>query len=872
MHVDQTVTQGLNVLQSILPWLIVLLGSVTAAGVVSVVVLNILDRRRQLRKKYVHIELTPPAQTDKSPEANQRLFAVLHGLEDSRTPLEKLLRRKVALSFEVVSTREQGIRYIVRVAEDEAAILEETINAHSPDAKLRRVDDFLPNTLDYRRARIIEVKQTGHFAYPLHTQFTHLEHDPMAYLTGAMTKLAPGELMSLQIVLSPVKSRAASALSRRLIHNEELLYKLGKRQMPIIGIIFNIFNNVTFALLDGIGEMVSGVPNHHNSAEQTHHNQVAAKLKPARVLSPLEQKLAESVQEKLNQPLFRANIRALVLVDGKEDEKRRAKSVRDWLTSFNVPKYQALRVRFSFPASLRGRYRRFTFQNRLPAIFGRGACLLSTAEVADLYHFPNNATTKTENIVKSLSKTLPAPLSLKRGTPLDVVLGRNHHHGTVTDVGLTADERERHMFVVGGTGNGKTTLLKYAIVQDIKIGKGVAVLDPHGDLAQELLALIPEERINDVIYFNPADLAYPIGMNLLEVPEGLTGDQLLEAQDFIAEMVVSIMRKTFSDDGSGGHRIEYVLRNAVLTALTVKDATIFTVYDLLTDKDFRKPIVKKLEQKWLRNFWNHEFGKAGDYQQVKMMSGVTSKIGRYHASVSAERALEQPKSTINFGEVLDGKILICNLAKGSIGEDTSEVLGISVLAQLQLASYRRINQKRAQRQPFYAYVDEFQNFATVSFVEMLSEARKYKLFLIMAEQTTAQQDDENMVNTLLTNAGTIVCFKSNSLADEKQMLHLFNGKVDPGEISNLPAYNFYAKLSGGTDPQDPVSGMTIVLDEQGDEEIAEAVIAASRKNYAKKYVAKTKKDTEKKAAESSEPVPENNEDDNSEQLLSGSEA
>lgn len=152
----------------------------------------------------------------------------------------------------------------------------------------------------------------------------------------------------------------------------------------------------------------------------------------------------------------------------------------------------------------------------------------------------------------------------------------------------------------------------------------------------------------------------------------------------------------------------------------------------------------------------------------------------------------------------------------------------------------RGGQQRTERRPFYAYVDEFQNFATVSFVEMLSEARKYKLFLTMAEQTTSQQGNQKMVNTILTNAGTIICFKSNSLADEQQLLHLFNGQVDPGEIANLPAYNFYAKLSGGLDPQEPISGMTIVVKESGDEKVAEAVIAASRANYAKRHVAKEK--------------------------------
>jgi hypothetical protein len=216
---------------------------------------------------------------------------------------------------------------------------------------------------------------------------------------------------------------------------------------------------------------------------------------------------------------------------------------------------------------------------------------------------------------------------------------------------------------------------------------------------------------------------------------------------------------------------------------------------------------------------------------------VTAKIGRYHASVSAERIMSQAKSTIDFDEILDGKILICNLAKGLIGEDTSEVLGISILAKLQLASFRRIKQKRADRRPFYTYVDEFQNFATTSFVEMLSEARKYKLFITMAEQTVAQQEDQKMVDKIFANAGTIITFKTNSPSDEKQLLPLFERYLLPGDIANLPAYNFYAKLSGGLNPQEPLSGMTVVADDPSDDDIEDAVIAASRANYAKEYVA-----------------------------------
>jgi hypothetical protein len=323
-------------------------------------------------------------------------------------------------------------------------------------------------------------------------------------------------------------------------------------------------------------------------------------------------------------------------------------------------------------------------------------------------------------------------------------------------------------------------------------------------------------------------------LNLLELPEGLSGDELLDAKDFITEAVISVMRKVFSEDDSGGHRIEYVLRNTVQTALTLPEATLFTVFDLLTDTKYRKKATKTLKDQKLRNFWVNEFGKAGDFQRVKMAGGVTAKIGRFQFSASAERIMSQPKSTINFEEILDGKILICNFAKGLIGEDTSELFGISILAKLQLAAYRRVKTKQADRKPFYLYVDEFQNFATMSFVQMLSEARKYKVFLTMAEQSTSQQEDLRMVNTILANVGTVVCFRSGNPADERLLLPLFSPYVQEGEIANLPTYNFYARISAILS-QEPVSGQTIVLEDKGSESIAQQVVVASRANYTKEY-------------------------------------
>lgn len=293
-------------------------------------------------------------------------------------------------------------------------------------------------------------------------------------------------------------------------------------------------------------------------------------------------------------------------------------------------------------------------------------------------------------------------------------MGVNKHHNSETLIGLTDQERERHQYVIGGTGSGKTTMLQYQIVQDIKNGKGVAVIDPHGDMAETLLRHTPPERIKDVIYFNPDDLAYPIGLNLLELDEKLSDDDLLREKDLITETVVSIFRKIFSDDDSGGHRIEYMLRNVVQTALTQKHATLFTVYNLINDPTYRKSVVKTLDDENLKHFWRNEFGKAGGMQQVKMAAGITSKIGRFLFSASAKRILEQEKSTIDFDDIINSKkILICNFSKGLLGEDTSELLGIMVIAKFQLASLRRVRIDQSDRTPYYLYVDEFQNLSLI---------------------------------------------------------------------------------------------------------------------------------------------------------------
>jgi len=793
----------------------------------------VLQWRRALHRKTAFLELTPPAHTARSARSTQELFTIVHGFRAARSFTDKLLHREVVLSFEMFSSRERGIRYLVQVSEDLRASLFQAITSYLPGIKVVETEPVLSEQPAYA----MEFKQTEHYAFPLSVHLALDQHDPVAYLTGMMTKLAPDEQIHLQLVVTPVRLREASILARRVLGNEDLLSSLSGRRLPFVQRAASLVSRAGFGAADLLGEV------YHGSARQSHNNsysssrsqyenlQISKRQRPSRTLSAFELEIMEQMHQKLNQPLFRVSLRVLVTAKSPQAAREKLSAIKSSLQSYSSPPYQTLASRVSVSAL--DKRRLYAFKHRLPALFSRHSMVLSASEIASLYHFPIGDNSRTDNLVTSLSRTLAAPISLKQNKQLDVLLGQNEHNGVATPIGLTREERERHIYIIGGTGNGKTTMLQYAIVQDMRNGKGVAIIDPHGDMAEMMLRYVPPERVKDVVYFNPDDIGYPIGLNLLELTEGLSGDDLLREKDLITESVVSVFRKIFSEEDTGGHRIEYVLRNTIQTALTIEGATLFTVYDLLNDSDYRKEILKTLEDKNLKNFWKNELGKAGDMQKVKMSAGITAKIGRFLFSASAKRILEQPKSTIDFDDIINsGKILICNFSKGLIGEDTSELFGITVLAKLQLASLRRARLRQQERGAFHLYVDEFQNFATPSFVQMLSESRKYKLFITMAEQSTSQQKDQKMVDVILANVGTVICFRTGNPQDERLLLPLFSPYVEQGEISNLSAFNFYAKLAA-VNAQEPLSGKTVLLPQDGSEEIAKAVIDRSREAFAK---------------------------------------
>ncbi len=805
---------------------------------VALIAYKIIQIYLVVKDTYVYLSLVPPQNSAQSSSATSQLFSIIHDLGKRKSLLHKLIGYKTQISLETYSSKELGIRYLLRVPQSKAETLKHIMITYAPNIKMEISDDYMCFRTN-RYEKVIPINLTGDNLLPLNNINNPEIHDPVAYITGMMTKLLPSELLSFQIVLSPVTINRAKDLKQRILHNEDILVKLNSTQFPVIFVplqlILNLLVKVIKAIFDFIFESVSEL--RHGYVYQNNDFRLAPELLKTKTYNLFEQRVISSISEKLDSPLFEASIRFYISSNTKRRLHERTQGFLASLSTFTLPGYQSLKAINSITLNLFQSLFRFEFVHRLLPIhpFIKRS-VLSSNEISSLFHFP--FINKTEDLVTSLSGELPAPLSLKQTRDLDVVFAQNSYGGKTTQIGLTKDERKTHMFVLGRTGSGKTTLLYTMARHDIEQGNGLAFIDPHGDVSEELIATIPLERKHDFVYLNPYDISYPVGINLLELTLGLNDDQSQLEKELVTESVISLFKKIFTkDENTDSHRIEYILRNTIYTAFTVPDRTIFTIYELLNNPSYRKQITKELTDDNLRNFWKHEFGKAGSYQVVKMAAGVTAKIGRFLFSPIAKRILEQPKSTINFDDVLNGKILICNLSQGKLGEDTAKLLGTTILTKIQQAAMKRAFISQKDRKQFHLYVDEFQNFATTAFTKILSEGRKYGLDVIMAEQSVSQQDDPAITNVTLSNVTTVVCFRTGNPKDEELMLAQFAPTVKPGDISNLPPYHFYIHISAGQ-PQLPFSGQTIIKPKSANAYQVSQLIQASRDRYATFYASK----------------------------------
>jgi hypothetical protein len=545
--------------------------------------------------------------------------------------------------------------------------------------------------------------------------------------------------------------------------------------------------------------------------------------------------------DKLSHTLVTAAIRVGVSSGNRRGSRSRLREIVASLKMLNYPRVQELVDRPSFTFGLE----RLAFTRR--RLWPSSPLLLSTHELAQLFHPSSMGIGLTEDVAHNRNLLVPSPLIMKRQR--GVVIGQSITTPS-QDIVLTPEDRSRHVYILGQTGSGKSTILYHMAASDIAAGNGVAVIDPHGDLIDDLLSSIvsrsststqPVDLNHRIILIDPSDLRYPVGINLLEVSSDLTDpDEILAEREMVCEGVISVFKRVFGqEEDTNAHRIEYILRNVIHTAFVVEGATIFTLYQLLNDTPYRKRVLPLLTDPNLLLFWKNEFSKSGDWQQVKMVSGVTAKIGRFLFSPTVKRILEQPRSTIDFDLILrEGKVLLCNLSEGKMGEDNSHLMGSVIITKLHLAALRRARLARSERLPFNLYVDEFQHFATSYFTRLLSGGRKFGLRLTLAQQSTAQIKDQHMLQVILANTGTVIAFRTASTFDAQLLLPLFQPLVTHEDLVNLPRHNFYIKL-GATDPEQAFSGRTISIPAQVLGDQVELIREASRRHFAKAYVSPT---------------------------------
>ncbi len=813
-------------------------------------------------KEKTFLELTFPADTSKSAYATEQLYKTIHTVAQRS---EGFFSTRKTFSLEIVSSRNDGIRYIIGVPTADADVTRRTLMSYLPGLAISEIPDYLKNIqlIDSTVATtakedgnsrsptaakslgFIEFTLSDDFVLPLENQKALGTHDSIAFLAGNMTKLEKGELVAFQIVTSPTLSGNVKNHMQKVKNTiyqgkplTPVLFKKGILPFPLPPILLFILSPILWVIVSLFKLMVH-LPHlvlDPNGPHAKSFFDSSSKIELQTILNPYEQELGAVVKEKLSQHLFETSIRLFIMTNSKEEFDARQTGLISSFSQF-TSQYQLLAQRkmTSLPF-LSDR----TFEKRLKDFYERrlsdNNLILSSSEISDLYHFPNMDITKIEGLVKSKSTELPAPRSMKRDdADLDVIVGKNTYGGEQTPVGLRKKDHRQHTYIVGKTGMGKSTIIEGMALQDIQSGKGVCVIDPHGDMVEHLLSLIPKERQKDVIYLNPFDKQFPTGLNILN--PGTNYEDIEEQHRRTAGTVMSIFMK-ITPEKHWGQRMEHILRNAILTTLQIGSGSahtpyisLLTIQKLLTDDIYRKSVTRSLSDPILKQFWEKEFKLFRKGQQGDIVAPLTNKIGEFITDPLSRYILLQKDSTINISEIMDeGEILLVNLSKGNLGEERSAFFGTIIISLIQLATYARAQIPEHKRRDFFVYIDEFQNFATPHFMELFSEARKYHVFFTPSHQNIAQIDDPKVSKVIKGNSGNYITLKG-SPEDEEVLLPIFSREVEKGQIVNLAPYHFFMKITND-ESEDAFTGVTIPVEGNGNSKTKKAIIKYSRNHYA----------------------------------------
>ena len=583
--------------------------------------------------------------------------------------------------------------------------------------------------------------------------------------------------------------------------------------------------SVLAKMTEGEGATIQILITPAHSAFKKHGRAYLAKTKklesnPETAKYSSDAKELEGIENKIGKPGFNTVIRIVVSSTSKESAEAHLGNIMSVFSQFegaNSFKKEKHRFKGMFMDDFIYRY--------LPMIGSES--VLTSEELATIFHFPNKSIT-TPNIFWMNAKRAPAPATIPTS---GLYLGKSTYRGLAKPVYMDIDDRRRHMYIIGKTGTGKSEFLKDMIMQDIRGGQGLAVIDPHGDLIDDILPMIPPKRAEDVILFDPSDTTRPMGFNMLEA-------QTEEQKHYVVSSIIGLMYKLFDPNKTGiiGPRFEHAIRNAMLTVMYEKGSTFVEVVRVLTDANYVQELLPKVADPIIRRYWTDQIAQTSDFHKSEVLDYIVSKFGRFVTNKMIRNIIGQSDSAFNFRKVMDeGKILLINLAKGKIGEENSQFLGLILVPKILVAAMSRQDMPKDQRRDFFLYVDEFQNFATPDFAQILSEARKYKLNLIVANQFIGQMEEE-VKNAIFGNVGSLISFRV-GVTDANYLQHEFQPVFQEADLINVERYNTYVKTIVGGEPVTPFSmDLTRDLNKEKALEnprVAELVRELSRLKYGK---------------------------------------
>jgi hypothetical protein len=725
--------------------------------------------------------------------AMEQLLSSFTQLRDRKISLKTLFYGKPTIALEIANPAgEEEIFFYVSVPKKFRSSLEKQVHSYFPNASIEKTKDYTIFSPGSETVMGI-IKLKNQSALPIRT-YESMEKDPLSEITTAFSKLqSHDEGACIQIVLQPTSGSWRSK-GKKIAHEMQQ----GKQLKDVVGT--SIFDS-----------MVKEVNKNVSSQQKDNTNDRYVQL------TPEEQELVKSIEKKSSKSGFLVNIR---LVASARTTARAEEILSHMENAFSQFENSGIN-HFSIRRFSSSKTKKPAFNYIFRAFNEEHGILLGVEEIASIFHFPIS-TTETPKIKWLKAGNAPPPTDVpKEG----VYIGTNEYRGVSTDIYLSENDRRRHFYVIGQTGTGKSTILVEMAKQDVRNGHGLCYIDPHGDAIEDILTAVPKERAEDVIYFDPSDTERPFGLNMLEYEKP-------EEKTFVVNEIINIFDKLYDLKATGGPMFEQYMRNAMLLVMDDPEtgSTLMEIPKVLAEENFRRMKLEKCKNSVVKDFWLEEAEKAGgEAALANMVPYITSKLTPFLSNDMMRPIISQQKSTLDFRDAMDNqKILLINLSKGKIGESNSHLLGMIIVGKLLMSALGRVNMPENERKDFYLYIDEFQNVTTDSISQILSEARKYRLGLVIAHQFIGQLS-ENISKAVFGNVGSMAAYRvgpDDAEFLEKQFAPVFSAQ----DLINVDNYNYFARLLINGVSTSPFN-INAPLPTEGSHDIVEPIKELSRLKY-----------------------------------------